>query len=83
MPKVKQRQKKSKILEGAAIATAAGVALGAAAIALSNKKTRNKIKKGLKKLEKEGAKELDEIIETVEKAKIESKKKLKSSLLKL
>lgn len=76
MPK-KKDTKKSKILETAAIA---GVAVGAAAIALSDKNTRSKIKKGLKKLEKEGAGQLDKIIKTVEKAKIESRKKLKSSL---
>ena len=80
MPKGKQEIKKSKILKGAALATAAGIAVGVTAVALSDKKTRSKIKKELKKLEKEGASQLDKIIKSVENAKSESKKKLKSSL---
>jgi hypothetical protein len=76
----KSKAKNSQILEGAAIATAAGVAVGAAALALSNKKTRKKIGKEIKKLEKMGSEELDSIIDKVKVAKAKSEKKIKSTL---
>ena len=74
----KRKTTRGKALKGALSALGAA-AIGAAAIALSNKKTRGKIKKLAKSLEKEGVEELDKIIAKVEKAKKSTKRKLRKS----
>ena len=72
------RKKKSnkKIVKGTLLATLAGAAVSAGALALSNKKVRKKIKSSVDSLEKEGIDELDKLIKKVKKSRKASEKKL-------
>jgi hypothetical protein len=74
MPGRKKRSK--KIIRNTLLATLGGAVVSAGALALSDKKIKNKLTKTVKKLENEGLDKLDEIIENLKKSKKRSKKKL-------
>lgn len=74
MPARKRNSK--KIIRGALLATLGGAVVSAGALALSDKKIKNKLKKTFKNLENEGIDKLDEIIKKLKESKKQSEKKL-------
>lgn len=72
----RKKKRNKKIIKGTLLATLGGAALSGAALALSNKKVRKKIKSTVDDLEKEGIDELDKLIKKVKKSRKESEKKL-------
>ena len=73
LPKRKKRKINKGAITAAAIAGAATVGVGAA---LSNEKTRKKLKKKVKYLKEHGIEEVDIILEQLRGAKIVSEKKI-------
>jgi len=81
MAKLK-KGKKGGILKAAVAGVALGAAAGAAAVALSDKKNRLKIKKTIKDLQSKGAKSLVEARKKIKSASEESKKRLSEEIAK-
>lgn len=77
-----KKKKGGSALKAAVAGVAIGAAAGVAAVALSDKRKREQLKKTLNEIKNKGAKGLTEARKKLEQAKLQSKKRLSEELKK-